>query len=117
MISTIYELLKLLEQYCNAAISLQAMHDELSLSLQSVTEKASEEDMELVSETLSAIYEVEDSVLDEESFRRAVEELVEKRYRLSTIDVGIPPAYTTYPGFLVATSTSSGDQQVTANAA
>ena len=108
MIANISEVLRLLGRYAKGEINLEAMHDQLSLGLHKFFESASEEDTEILSEIHSALYEVEDGVLDEESFRSAVAELVEAQLYPSTITVGHPPP-TSYPPYLVGTSTSSGN--------
>jgi hypothetical protein len=55
MISSISELLVLLKCYTSRELSLEALHDELSLGLQDFLENASKEDIELLSEIHSAI--------------------------------------------------------------
>lgn len=75
MIVSISDLFVLLKCYASRELILEALHDELSLGLQGFLENASEEDIELLSEVHSAIYEIEDGLLDEEEFRQAVKEL------------------------------------------
>jgi hypothetical protein len=75
MISSISELLVLLKCYTSRELSPEALHDELSLGLQDFLENASEEDIELLSEIHSAIYEIEDGLLNEEEFRQAIKNL------------------------------------------
>jgi hypothetical protein len=75
MISSISDLFVFLNCYASRELSLKALHDELSLGLQVFLENASEEDVGFLSEIHSAIYEIEDGLLDEEEFRRAVKDL------------------------------------------
>jgi hypothetical protein len=77
MVRNVSELMALLAQYAKGELCLEDMHDRLSLSLQGFFDGASEEDIELLSEIHSALYEVEDGVLEEEAFRRAVWELTQ----------------------------------------
>jgi hypothetical protein len=70
MISSILSLLEMLDHYASRELNLEALHDQLSLGLQEYFDNASDEDIEIFSEVLSAIYEVEDGVLDEEEFRK-----------------------------------------------
>ncbi len=58
-------------------MALEAMHDLLSLGLQEFLEGASDEDLEILSEIHSALFEVEDGVLPETEFRRALHELIQ----------------------------------------
>jgi hypothetical protein len=53
------------------------MHDQLSLNLQEFFDNASEEGVELLSEVHAAMYEVEDGVLPEEEYRRALHTLIQ----------------------------------------
>jgi hypothetical protein len=77
MIAGISDLLNLLEQYVQGAMPLEAMHDQLSLSLQELFDNASEDDVEMLSEIMAAMYEVEDGVLPEVEFRRALHKLIQ----------------------------------------
>jgi hypothetical protein len=101
----------LLESYVRRELTLVAAHDQLSLSLQSFTENASDDDLGLLSEVLSALYEVEDGVLDEETFRRAVGQMVTVQLHSPTITVG-DPMPSAYPPYLVGTLTTSSTLQV-----
>ena len=70
MIGNISSLFEMLDRYARQELSLESLHDQLSLGLQAYFDSASEEDVEILSEVLSAIYEVEDGMLEEEEFRR-----------------------------------------------
>lgn len=81
MIAGVSDLLKLLDRYVRGEMALEAMHDQLSLSLQEFFDNASEEGVELLSEIHSALYEVEDGVLPEEEFRSALHKLIQDQTR------------------------------------
>lgn len=79
MIARISELLKVLDSYAQGEMALPAMHDQLSLSLQELFDNASEDDVEMLSEVMAAMYEVEDGVLPETEFQRALREMIREQ--------------------------------------
>ena len=117
MVSDISTLFVTLDRYVRQDLTLEALQDQFSLGLQEYFDQASEEDIELLSEIHSAIYEVEDSLLDEEELRRAVKELIAGQLHSPTITVGNLPRHTNYHHSYVGTSSSSGDLRAILRAA
>ena len=77
------ELASFLAPYLNGEVPLQEMRDGLYLHFQAFLGKATEDDKEMLSELLACIYEVEDGVMAEETFRKAITQFIE-RHSLST---------------------------------
>ena len=109
MIVNVSGLVQLLARYVSHQLGLATFHDELSLSLQSFLDNASEEDVELLSEIHSALYQVEDGALSEDEFRQALKKLIESHLSSSVITVGQPPSpsYTCFPTVATSSSTDS----------
>ncbi len=57
-------------------MSLDDWYNQLLLRFQTLTENASDDDLELVSEVLAGLYEVKDGVLDEATYRQSLSELL-----------------------------------------
>jgi len=57
-------------------VSLDDWYNQLLLRFQTLTENASDDDLELVSEVLAGLYEVKDGVLDEATYRQSLSELL-----------------------------------------
>ena len=89
MISNYPELIQAFKHYLKGRIDLSTLHDQVSLGLQAFTNQASEEELELITEVLSGIYEVRDGVLDESDFSESVRELVSREDR-ALITTGSP---------------------------
>jgi hypothetical protein len=79
MIAGVSDLLKLLDRYAQGEMTLEAMHDQLSLSLQELFDNASEDDVEMLSKVMAAMYEVEDGVMSEAEFRCGLREMIQEQ--------------------------------------
>ena len=62
----------LLKAYVRREMGFGEFHDQLSLRLQTIFEKSSEDGLDLLSEVQACVYEVEDGVMPEAAFRQAV---------------------------------------------
>ena len=76
MYRIIPELAKLLDPYLKGEVPLQEMRDRFYLHLQVMFGESSQDDKEMLSELLACIYEVEDGVMAEETFRQAVTQFI-----------------------------------------
>ena len=76
MTKIIPEFKALLAAYARQELSFTQFHDELSQGLQFVFENSSEDGLDLLSEVLACIYEVEDGVMPEQTFRQAIQEFL-----------------------------------------
>ena len=76
MIKIIPKFQALLAAYAGREVSFNQFHDELSQGLQFVFENSSEDGLDLLSEVLACIYEVEDGVMPEPTFRQAIQEFL-----------------------------------------
>ena len=74
----ITELPALLEPYIRRESTLLEMRNQLYLNLPTLFPKSAEPERELLSEILAGIYEVEDGVMPEETFRQAIQEFLAK---------------------------------------
>ena len=72
------ELPALLEAYLRKESALREMRNQLYLNLPILFPKSAEPERGLLSEILAGIYEVEDGVMPEETFRQAVQEFLAK---------------------------------------
>ena len=72
MIDKNSELVLLLKAFSLDEIGLAGVRDEMYLMLQDFASRANDSEMQLLSEVLACIYEVEDGVMDEDLFRQAV---------------------------------------------
>ena len=81
-------LVDFLGRFAEGQDSLEAFHDRLTLGLQSITDGASDDDIDLLSEVLAGLYEVKDGVLGEDEYRSAVRELVNAELFPRMITVG-----------------------------
>lgn len=70
------ELAKLLDLYLNGEVPLKEMRDKLYLQMQVLFGESSQDDKELLSELLACIYEIEDGVMAEDTFRLAVTQFI-----------------------------------------
>lgn len=70
------KLAKLLDPYLNGEVPLQEMRDEFYLQMQVLFGESSQDDKEMLSELLACIYEIEDGVMAEETFRLAVNQFI-----------------------------------------
>ena len=73
------ELAKLLDPYLKGEVPLQEMRDKLYLQMQVLFGESSQDDKEMLSELLACIYEVEDEVMAEETFRQAVTQFIKSQ--------------------------------------
>ena len=76
MVEIIPELPALLEPYIRSESTLLEMRNQLYLNLPTLFPKSAEPERELLSEILAGIYEVEDGVMPEETFRQAIQEFL-----------------------------------------
>lgn len=83
MYKIVPELATLLDPYLKSEVSLLEMRDQLYLNLQAFFSESTEDDMEMLSEVLACIYEVEDGVMPEDTFRQAVTQFI-KEHSAST---------------------------------
>ena len=74
--AAIPELPDLLEPYLRRESALLEMRNQLYLNLPTIFPKSGEPERELLSEILAGIYEVEDGVMPEETFRHAIQEFL-----------------------------------------
>lgn len=109
--ATISDLFEILDHYVQGQVSLGFVHDRLSLNLQDLTKNASEDELERLSEILAGLYEVEDGVLDEETYRLLLWELIAAESISHTITVG-DPLLNTYSYQPLGTSSSATDTLV-----
>ena len=72
------ELPALLEPYLRKESALREMRNQLYLNLQTIFPKSGEPERELLSEILAGIYEVEDGVMPEETFRQILQGFLDK---------------------------------------
>ena len=78
MVKIIPELPALLEPYIRRESTLLEMRNQLYLNLQTIFPKSGEPERELLSEIFAGIYEVEDGVMPEETFRQILREFLAK---------------------------------------
>ena len=74
--TAIPELPALLEPYIRKESALREMRNQLYLNLPTLFPKSAEPERELLSEIFAGIYEVEDGVMPEETFRQAIQEFL-----------------------------------------
>ena len=67
-----------LTAYTRREISFNEFHDTLSRRAQVISDQSSEEGLELFFEILACIYEVQDGVMAEATFRQAIQEFLAK---------------------------------------
>lgn len=88
---------------------LRSVHDQLSLNLQTLTEHASDDDFYVLSEILAGLYEVQDGILEEETYKEALRELLSVGIQPRTITVGDDFTDTYQQSPLSGTSTNAED--------
>ena len=76
MLKIIPEFKALLAAYAGREISFNEFHDDLSQGLQFVFENSSGDGLDFLSEVLAGIYEVQDGVTNEETFRQAIQKFL-----------------------------------------
>ena len=76
MVEIISEFQVLLDGYIRREIGFNAFHDELLCRLQIISDKSTEEGIELMLEVLACICEVEDGVMPEPTFRQILSEFL-----------------------------------------
>ncbi len=84
------ELVELLEVYADGRIEFNEFRDYLPLQLQTILENSSDGGRNLLYEVLACVYEIEDGVMDEDEFRRAVAAFLENPASASTRKNRIP---------------------------
>ena len=67
-----------LTAYTRREISFTEFHDTLSRQAQIISDQSTEEGIDLLMEIYACIYEVEDGVMPEETFRQAIQEFLAK---------------------------------------
>ena len=72
------ELPALLEPYLRKESALLEMRNQLYLNLPTIFPKSGDPERELLSEILAGIYEVEDGVMPEETFRQTLQGFLDK---------------------------------------
>ena len=72
------ELPALLEPYIRKESALREMRNQLYLNLPTLFPKSAEPERELLSEILAGIYEVQDGVMPEETFRQILQGFLDK---------------------------------------
>ncbi len=103
------DLISSLEPYVEGHVDLETWYNQALLSFQSLTEHASDDDLDVLSEILAGLYEVQDGVLDEEIYREALRELLLVGVRPQTITVGDDFTDTYQQSPLSGTSTNAED--------
>lgn len=78
MVNHYSDLSILIRAYALGELSLAEMRDQIYLCLQPFAATASEEDMELLSEVLACVFEVEDGIMPEETFRQALTQFIKE---------------------------------------
>ena len=78
MVKIIPELPALLEPYIRRESTLLEMRNQLYLNLPTIFPKSGEPERELLSEIFAGIYEVEDGVMPEETFRQILQGFLDK---------------------------------------
>lgn len=76
MVKIVSELRVPLESYIRNESTLLEMRNQLYLNLQTIFPESAEPERELLSALLSGIYEVEDGVMPEATFRQAIQEFL-----------------------------------------
>ena len=76
MVEIISEFQVLLDGYIRREIGFNAFHDELLCRLQIISDKSTEEGIDLMLEIFACICEVEDGVMPEPAFRQAIQEFL-----------------------------------------
>ena len=79
MVKIIPELRIPLESYLRNESPLLEMRNQLYLNLQTIFQESAEPERELLSALLSGIYEVEDGVMPEPTFRQALQEFLSQQ--------------------------------------
>ena len=78
MVKIIPELPALLKPYIRKESTLREMRNQLYLNLPTLFPKSGEPERELLSEIFAGIYEVEDGVMPEETFRQILQGFLDK---------------------------------------
>ena len=78
MIKIVPEFNALLAAYAGREVSFNEFDDELSRGLQFVFENSDEDGLDFLSEILAGIYEVQDGVMPEKTFRQILQGFLDK---------------------------------------
>ena len=89
MVKIIPELRVPLESYLRNESTLMEMRNQLYLNLQTIFQESAEPERELLSALLSGLYEVEDGVMPEPTFRQALQEFLAQQTPIPAAPVAV----------------------------
>lgn len=76
MLEVVSPLAEPLAAYTRREISFNEFHDTISRRAQIISDQSTEEGIELLMEIYAGIYEVQDGVMNEETFRQAIQKFL-----------------------------------------